>query len=69
MKAPVRISCNEPDWQNVARQNLKDGIEVDLINFNADYDTELCKEMAKEYSMVFRVDAQHRAGFFEKPKQ
>jgi hypothetical protein len=50
---PVIISCKANDWKNTLKASLRRGDEVDLVNFNGDYDTDYCRELAPKYSMIF----------------
>jgi hypothetical protein len=50
---PIIRSCKENDWKNVLKASLRRGDEVDLVNFNGDYDADYCRELAPKYSMIF----------------
>jgi hypothetical protein len=50
---PVTIRCEANDWKNVLKASLRRGDEVDLVNFNGDYDADYCRELAPKYSMIF----------------
>jgi hypothetical protein len=63
---PAIISCVEPDWQNVAASNLKEGIEVDLVKFNYSFDVEDCKKLAVANGMTFSFKPETEFGFFRK---
>lgn len=63
---PIIISCTVPDWRNVLKVDLQDGLEVDLTNFDYSLDGQFCESLAKSHSMQFKLDAGNRAGFFRK---
>ena len=65
---PVIISCKASDWQNVAASNLRDGIEVDLTEFNYSFDVEDCKKLAVAYVMTFAFKLETAYGLFRKCK-
>jgi hypothetical protein len=63
---PVKISCAEPDWRNVLKTDLQDGLDVDLTNFDYTLDGQFCELLAMSHSMQFKLDARNGAGFFRK---
>ena len=64
----VVINCSEPDWQNVAEANLRQGTEIDLTNFNYSFDAEICKNLAVSNSMDFRFDPNTGTALLRKRK-
>lgn len=62
----IIISCKAPDWRDVLKVNLQDGVEVDLTNFDYTTDGQLCEMLALAHGMNFRLDAKHQSGFFKR---
>lgn len=63
---PVTIRCEANDWKNIVKASLLRGDEVDLVNFNGDYDADYCRELAPKYSMIFEWKPGNDYGFFRK---
>jgi hypothetical protein len=57
-KSPRIIRCSEPDWESAVKDNLKAGVEVDLVLFN-NLDTEVCRQLGTAHGMVFTPDTAH----------
>jgi hypothetical protein len=63
---PVTIRCEANDWKNIVKASLRRGDEVDLVNFNGDYDADYCRELAPKYSMIFEWKPGNGYGYFRK---
>jgi hypothetical protein len=62
----TRISCKSNEWKNILEQNLRAGDEVDVVDFNFEYDAEYCQSLASKYSMTFEITQKYNFGAFRK---
>jgi hypothetical protein len=66
MSTPTRINCIAPDWRNVLKTNLQEGLEVELINFDYTLNGQFCEMLAMAHRMRLELDVKNKAGFFKK---
>ena len=68
MARAVRINCKDKDWPTLLKNNLQEGLEVDLINFDYSLDGHICELLAVTHNRRFELDSKNSAGFFKKRK-
>ena len=51
---------------NIFRRLVTKGEEVDLVNFNQDYDANICERIAARDGMTFSTDREHDTAFLRK---
>jgi len=57
------------EWFNIFRQHAAKGEEVDLVEFNQDYDANICERIAARHSMTFSIDREHDTAFLRRKQQ
>jgi hypothetical protein len=63
---PVRIDCNQHDWEDILKDAVENGKEAELANFDYTTGGQLCEMLAISHAMQFVLDPKARAGFFKK---
>ena len=67
---PKTLTCDtRMEWFNIFRKYVASGEEVDLVNFNQDYDANICERIAARHGMTFRTDLENDTAFVRKPQR
>ena len=62
----IQNNCKETGWQQRLKRDLRDRLDVDLLNLNCAYDGDFCRTLAREFSMEFTMMQEHNYGCFRK---
>jgi len=67
---PILLRCDpRMEWLNTFHRHAANEEEVDLSNFNRDYDIEICERIATRHGMTFKTDREHDTAFLRKQQQ
>jgi len=61
---PIVIGCKAPDWKNIQKVNLQDGIEAGLIECDYTVDGHSCELLAVSHSMGLKLEAKNNTEVF-----
>ena len=59
------IDCDVPGWKILLERNLKDEVEVTLMNLDLPAFLSFCEKLANTHSMRLNLDSQRRVTFLK----
>ncbi len=62
----VEIDCKEDHWKALLKEELQDGQEVTLSNFDYTANGTFCELLSVSHGVSFRIDYKNSIGFFRK---